>query len=63
MDEFMSVINIKTYVQNIQLEIGVVVNFSPDWPVRLWMGATKVEIIGRDIDLLNNTVTLIGREM
>ena len=63
MDDVMALITIQTSVQNIQLEIGDIVNFTPDRPDRTWMGSTKVEIIGRDIDLLNNIVTLVGREI
>ena len=53
--------SIKTGIQNIDLDIGDVVNFELDRVNQDWMGETKVEVVDIQKNLLEGTVELAGR--
>lgn len=63
MDKVPANIMIKTEIQNIDLEIGDTVNFNVDRVDSVWMGDVKVEIVKISKDIMNNIVSLTGREI
>jgi len=52
---------IETGIQNIDLEIGNTVNFNLDRIDSAWLGDVKVEIVGIEKNIMENTVKLTGR--
>ena len=56
-----SIISIETGIQNIDLEIGNTVNFNVDRVDSAWLGDVKVEIVGIEKSIMDNTVKLTGR--
>lgn len=54
-------IEIETGIQNIDLEIGDTVTFPVDRVDSNWLGDVKVEVVGIEKNIMENTVKLTGR--